>query len=121
MLGDFFNPDRGAVQFPLTVSEVDRTDILTSEGGQTYSDVKQKTAEYRIRWAGIKKAYLEEFQDQFARYGTGVPFFVAMDSGSVFSTQAQRRLIFCKFATEPEWELVSPNNFEITFSLREEL
>lgn len=121
MLGDFFNPDRGAVQFPLTVSEVDRTEILTSEGGQTYSDVKQKTAEYTIRWAGLKKAYLEEFQDQFARYGTGVPFFVAMDSGSVFSTQAQRRLIFCKFASEPEWELVSPNNFELSFSLREEL
>jgi hypothetical protein len=121
MLGDYFDPDRGAVQFPLTVSEVDRTDLLTSEGGQTYSDIKQKTAEYRIRWAGLKKAYLEEFQDQFARYGTGVPFFVAMDSGSVFSTQAQRRLIFCKFATEPEWELVSPNNFELSFTLREDL
>lgn len=121
MLGTYFNPDRGRAQFPFSVDLVDRTDTLFSEGGQSYADIKQKTATYAITWLGLKKEDIEELEDQFARYGIGIPFFVALDSYPVFSTSSQRRLLFCKFAQEPSYELLSPNNFQVNMSLREEL
>lgn len=121
MLGDFFNPTRGRVRFPLDVQQVDRTNILYSEGGQTYADNKPKTVEYTVRWNGLQKADVEEIEDQFAIYGTGIPFFVNIDSTATFTSSAQRRLMFCKFAREPSYQLVSPDNFELDMIIREEL
>lgn len=121
MLGDYFNPVRGRAQFPLQVDLVDRSETIFSEGGQSYSDIKENTATYTIEWKGLKKEAIEEIEDQFAIYGTHTPFFVAVDSEPVFSSSSQRRLLFCKFAQEPRYQLVSPNNFEVSFLLREEL
>lgn len=121
MLGTYFDPDRGRAQFPLAIDLVDRTETLFSEGGQSYADIKPKTAVYNVEWLGLKKADIEEIEDQFARYGTGIPFFVAMDSDAVYSSSAQRRLIFCKFASEPTYQLTSPNNWTLVMQLREEL
>jgi hypothetical protein len=121
MLGDYFSPDRGRAQFPLQVQLVDRTETLFSEGGQSYADIKPKTAEYNLTWLGLKKADIEEIEDEFGRYGTGVPFICALDSGAVFSTSSQRRLLITKFADEPQYQLISPNNFTVTMRLREEL
>jgi len=121
MLGTYFNPDRGRAQFPLSIDLVDRTDILFSEGGQSYADIKPKTATYSLSWVGLKKEDIEELENQFAIYGTGVPFFVALDSEPVFSTSSQRRLLFCKFTQPPSYELISPNNWSMTMGLREEL
>jgi hypothetical protein len=120
-LGDYFNPDRGRVQFPLQVSQVDLTDTLFSEGGQSYADIKEKTATYSVKWRGLKKEDIEEIENQFARYGTGVPFFVNIDADATYSTSSQRRVLFCKFASEPSYELVSPNNFECNMIFREEI
>ena len=120
-LGMYFSPDRGRAQFPLNISLVDRSEILFSEGGQSYADIKPKTAEYSITWAGLKKEDIEEMEDQFARYGTGKPFFVAIDSGAIISTSSQRRLIFCNFASAPSYTLISPNNWELSMNLREAL
>lgn len=121
MLGNYFSPDRGRPQFPLSIELVDRTEILFSEGGQSYADIKPKTAIYNVRWLGLKKEDIEELEDQFAIYGTGVPFFVAIDSDARLSSSSQRRLIFCKFASEPSPTLISPNNWEVSMQLREEL
>jgi hypothetical protein len=121
MLGDYFDPTRGRVQFPLSVDLVDRTDILFAEGGQSYADNKPKTATYKLEWLGLKKEDIEDLEDEFVRYGIGQPFIVALDSDAVFSTSSQRRLLFCKFAQEPEFQLLSPNNFRASMVLREEL
>lgn len=121
MLGDYFNPDRGRAQFPLQVALIDRTDTLFSEGGQSYADIKPKTAEYGIEWLGLKKEDVEDLEDEFLRYGTGVPFLCALDSGAIFSSTSQRRLIVAKFADEPRYQLLSPNNFQVSMRLREEL
>lgn len=120
-LGDYFDPVRGRAQFPLQVDLVDRSDTIFSEGGQSYADIKESTATYTIEWKGLKKEAIEEMENQFQVYGTHTPFFVGLDSDSVFSSSSQRRLLFCKFAAEPRYQLVSPNNWEVTFNLREEL
>lgn len=121
MLGDFFDPARGRVNFPLSVSFIDRSDTLFSEGGQSYADIKPKSATYSLDWVGLQKADIEEIEDKFAIYGTSVPFFVNIDATATFTSSIQRRVLFCKFANEPSWQLESPDNFSLTMTLREEL
>jgi hypothetical protein len=121
MLGEFFNPVRGRVQFPLDISQEDRTTVVFSEGGQSYSDIKPKTASYSIKWFGLQKADIEYIEDQWARYGKGVPFFASVDSTETFTTDAERRVIFCSFVNEPSFTLERPDVWSCTFILKEAL
>jgi hypothetical protein len=121
MLGNYFNPTRGRAQFPLSITLTDSTEILFSEGGQSYADIKEKSAIYSVQWDGLKKEAIEELEDYFKVYGTGTPFFVALDSDAAFSSSAQRRVLFCKFAAEPDPTLISPNNWSMKMLFREEL
>lgn len=121
MLGEFFNPVRGRVQFPLDISQEDRTTVVYSEGGQSYSDIKPKTASYSIKWFGLQKADIEYIEDQWARYGKGVPFFAAIDSTETFTTDAERRVIFCSFQNEPTFTLERPDVWSTSFVLKEAL
>lgn len=120
-LGNFFTPVRGRPQYGMSIDLVDLTQTLFSEGGQSYADIKPKTANYSINWVGLKKEAIEEIEDQFAIYGTGIPFLVGLDTFPAFSSSAQRRVLFAKFAQEPRFTLISPNNFECSMILREEL
>ncbi len=120
-LGNYFNPTRGRVQFPLSVSTIDDSDIIVSEGGQTYSDIKQPTASYQLRWFGLQKADIEEFEDQFQAYGSNKPFFVVMDSDATFTTTNSRRVLFAKIVGDPSWTLVSPDAFELSMNIVEVL
>lgn len=121
MLGEFFNPVRGRVQFPLDISQEDRTSVVFSEGGQSYSDIKPKSATYSIKWFGLQKADIEYIEDQFAIYGKGVPFFVSIDSTETFTTDAERRVIFCSFQNEPSFTLERPDVWSTSFILKEQL
>lgn len=120
-LGNYFNPSRGRVQFPLNVTTIDNSDTITSEGGQTYSDIKQTTASYQLRWFGLQKADIEEFEEQFQAYGANKPFFVVMDSDAVFSSASSRRVLFAKIVGDPSWELISPDNFGLSMNIVEVL
>jgi len=122
MLGDYlFSESRGKAQFPLNSAYIDRTETFFSEGGQSFSDIRDQSQEYGIEFAALQKADIEEFRNFFVKFGTGIPFFVSMDTDAVFSTAANRRIVFVKFASEPDWSLDSPDNFSLSFDLREEL
>lgn len=120
-LGDYFNPARGRVQFPLKHAFIDRSETHMSEGGQTYSDAREQSAEYQATWVGLQKADIEEFKTIFETYGTARPFFISADTASVFSSANNRRILFCKFTDAPDYALVSPDNFEMSMNFREEL
>lgn len=120
-LGNYFNPSRGRVQFPFSATQIDNSDTIASEGGQTYSDIRQTSASYELKWFGLQKADVAEFEEQFQEYGTNKPFFVALDSDATFSTSANRRVIFAKIVSNPDWSLISPDNFELSVTIREEL
>ena len=121
MLGEFFDPVRGRVQFPLEIAQEDRTTVLFSEGGQSYSDIKPKTASYSMKWFGLQKADIEEIEDQFAIYGTGIPFFMAIDSDAVFTSNANRRVLFVQFVSEPSFALERPDVWSCSMQVKESL
>lgn len=121
LLGTHYNPTRGRVQFPLASSYVDRSTTVFSEGGQTFSDIKPKSQEFSVGWSAIQKLDVENLDILFDDFGTHTPFFVSMDAGAVFSTSSQRSLRFVKFSSPPSYQLISPDNFNVTMNFREEL
>lgn len=120
-LGNYFNPVRGRVQFPLQVSLLDPSETMYSEGGQTFSDIRETSASYKLTWFALQKADIEEFEDWYQDFGRNKPFFIALDSTQIFSSSANRRVLFCKIVDDPDWSLVAPDVYELTMIVREEL
>jgi hypothetical protein len=120
-LGDFFKPVRGAVQFPFAGKYVDRSNTVFSEGGQSFSDIREKTEQFELNWFGLTVLEKEEIDQHFENYGVSIPFFVCFDKDEVFSSDANYYIRYVKFSDDPSYKLTSPGVFECSMSLREEL
>lgn len=120
-LGDAYAPTYGRPQFPYQMELVDRSPLVFSEGGQSFSDIREQTAEYATEWLGVRKDEMESFVEIFEQIGTARPFFVLLDPDSVFTTELAKSLKYVKFSEPPRFVLESPNNYRMTMKFREEL
>lgn len=120
-LGTAFEPVRGRLSFPLQSNYDDRSVTVTSEGGQVFSDIYEQSQRYSLKWIGLQKEDKEDLNQIFSDYGTHSPFFISLDTDSVYSTSKNRMYKFVRFQDEPTWEIVTPNNFNCTMTLREDL
>lgn len=120
-LGDVYESTRGQVQFPFQGSFIDRSETSFSEGGQTFSDIREKSESFSINWFGLTYAEKEVIETLFNEFGTSIPFFISFDPMGNFSSQDNYYVRYVKFESEPNYELVSPNNFQLSMTLREEL
>jgi len=120
-LGDYLNPTRGAAQFPFKASYVDKSQTIFSEGGQTFSDIREKSEEFSIDWFGLTTIEKEDIDQFFDSFGMSIPFFVIFDKDAVFSSNFNYYIRYCKFSNEPTYNLKAPNVYECTMNLREEL
>lgn len=120
-LGEYFEPTRGAVTFPFSGRYVDRSSTVFSEGGQTFSDIREKTEEFSLNWNGLTIEEKERIDEIFDAFGTSVPFFAQVDPTPAMATSANAYLRFVKFSNEPSYQLESPGNFNCSMDLREEL
>lgn len=120
-LGNSMCLARGVPQFPFDSQYVDNSELVVSEGGQTFSEIKEQSQIYSIKWSALTKADQEEVTRVFRKYGTAKPFFISFDTDEVFSTENERMTKFVKFVDEPSYSLESPNNFSCIMKFREEL
>lgn len=120
-LGEFFQPVRGAVNFPLAGRYVDRSTTAFSEGGQTFSDRRAKSEILDLNWRLLTKSEKEELDEIFDEFGTSDPFFIQLDPSLAFSTKTSKYVRYVKFESEPRYSLETPNNFQCAMTLREEL
>lgn len=120
-LGESFSPGRGRVQFPFSAEYIDRSEVVVSEGGQSFGDVFEQTESYNPQWLGLQEEDIELLDDIFRKYGTVFPFFVSMDTAEAYSTKANRRIKFVRFSQEPKYTLESPHNFACQMELLEQL
>ncbi len=120
-IGESYEPTRGAVVFPFKSKLIDLSKTQRSEGGQTFSDVYEKTESFDIEWQALTTTEVEQLVTIFNDFGTAHPFFISFDSGAVFHSTANKALRYVKFITEPDYTLESPNNFTLSMTLREEL
>lgn len=120
-LGDAYSPDRGCPQFPFDFQLNDPSPVTYSEGGQSFSQKRPKTQTLNIQWGALYKGELEYLEGVFNRFGRTDPFFISFDSGGAYSTEPTSWIRYCKFNEEPSARLVSPNNFQMSWQMREEL
>jgi hypothetical protein len=120
-LGRVYSTTRGRPQFPLSIDLVDRSPIIFSEGGQSFSDIREQTAEYGTDWELLTKTEVEDLTNFFATVGTSKPFMILLDPDAVFTSNFKHSLKYVKLSNEPKFSLVSPNNFSMSLSFREEL
>lgn len=120
-LGNFFDPTRGRAQFPFSGSYVDRSTTTFSEGGQSFSDIREKTEVFNITWFGLTVTEKEEIDTLWLTFGTSLPFFVQFDPDGAFYTSVNQSIRYVKFQQEPSYDLVSPGNYSCRMLFREEL
>jgi hypothetical protein len=120
-LGNFYSPTRGRVQFPIKITEIDRTNTIYSEGGQTFSELRPKTNRLDIDYFGLTKQEKEELERIFETFGKGLPFFISADTDAVYGSSRQYHIRYVKFSSETSYELIRPNIFRMSISLEEQL
>ena len=120
-LGESYEPTRGAVVFPFNSGFSDLSVTVRSEGGQSFSDVSEKTQGFVCEWQALTYTELEELKRIWEIYGTSHPFFMSFDSGAIFSSSANRMVKLVKFKSEPNYTLISPNNFNFSMQFSEDL
>lgn len=120
-LGTFFEATRGQVQFPFQAQYSDNSRTTFSEGGQTFSDIREKSEIFNIEWFGLTITEKEEIDDLWNDLGLSNPFFVQFDKDLVFSSDQSKMIRYVKFVDPPQYELVSAGVYRATMSLREEL
>lgn len=120
-LGNYISPLVGTAQFPFSSEYVDRTETLFSEGGQTFSEIREKTQSFGIRWSHLNYVAIEEFDDAFNEFGTGVPFFIHYDADTVFNSKTNKAVRYVKFQSPPRYALERPNFFTSDHTFLEQL
>ena len=120
-LGRYFEPSRGKVQIPWSSRYVDNSRTTYSENGNSFSDIRQQTDTFGMDWFGLTISEKEKMDYIFSKYGTGRPFFVALDPMAAMSSNQSYYLRYIKLSTEPSVRLESPGVFSIGMDCREEI
>lgn len=120
-LGSFFEPSRGAVQFPFGCKYIDYSDTSRTEGGQRFADIKAQTMGLSPEWFGLTIAEKESIDEHFETVGVSKPWFIELDPDLVYSTGSGIYTRYVKFTSEPSYALVSPGVFTMGMDLLEDL
>jgi hypothetical protein len=113
--------DRGCVRFPFRNTSLDRSVVSFSEAGNSFVDKRQKAQRISLDWNGLTKQDREALYEIFEDKGIAEPFFLSADTQAAFSTKAENWVKWVKFEADVSEELVSPNNFAMAMTLREEI
>lgn len=113
--------DRGCVRFPFRTESIDPSVTTFSEGGQSYSDRRNKAQRINADWNGLTKQDFQELYEIFEEKGITEPFFIAADPSAAFSTAKEYWVRYVKFERDVAAELVSPNNYAMSMVFREQI
>lgn len=120
-LGEYYTTTRGIPTFPFQSNLDDRTKLISSEGGQVFADIQEKTQKFTVKYAAITKTELEDLLEIWDKYGKHSPFFISFDSDAAYSSSLNRMLKYVRFDSEPSYTLESPNNFTMNMTFKEDL
>jgi hypothetical protein len=120
-LGDYFSPTTGSIQFPFNGQYIDNSSTIFSEGGQTFSDIREKTEGFSFVISFLTVAEKQELDLAFSSIGLSYPFFVILDPNMAYSSSINYMIRYVKFSSSPSYQLTSPGVFSANIELREEL
>lgn len=112
---------RGAPVFPLEVEEEDLSQKEKSEGGTLVGSKRDRTDFISLNFEGCTKADLEVLEDVAETYGTHSVFAVMLDTEGAFSSDVLKWARLVSMEQAPRKRLVRPNNWTVSWLLREAL
>lgn len=121
VLGTHIALSRGNAVFPLQVNGQDLSQRQFSEGGQLLTSKRAQTRTLRLNWEGLTASEFDEVDEVFNTFGTHSAFAISLDESGAFSTNIMRYAKLVRMEAEPSDQLVSPNNWACSWSLREDL
>ena len=119
-LGRYFEPTK-CPQFPFNSNFIDSSKTVTSEGGQSFSDILPHSQGYDVKYKNLVKEDIESIRNYFEIYGTALPFFICYDEQEVFTSSLSRSTVFVRFDANPSYSYASPLYFDCSMSFKEEL
>jgi hypothetical protein len=120
-LGSNLTPARGRIQFGFNTQDQDFADISRSLGGQIYGVSRSKNEVFQVNWRGCTNSDKELLKNHFKDKGTTVPFVAVIDPNEAATTEIENLMKMVKYASEPDYVIVSPNFWEISMVLEEAL
>lgn len=121
LLGTHIALTRGSPVFPFEVSEEDLSQRQFSEAGRLVTSKRNQSRTMTLNWEGLTKAEFDEVFSVFETYGMHSAFAILLDEDAVFSSDFIRWAKLVRMSQEPRERLVSPNNWSVTWLLREDL
>jgi len=112
---------RGCAVFPFQVTKIDRSTVAFSEGGQTFVTKRPKAQSFGLQWQGLNLASMESLDAVWEYYGLHSTFPMIFDEDGALGTDPESWTKLVKFSDPPSATLVSPGNWSVTWTLREEL
>lgn len=121
VLGTHIDFTRGDAVYPLDAQEEDLTQRALSEAGSVVAARRGQSRSFRVNWQGLTKSEADELVAVFETYGLHSVFAIVLDEDGAFSTDLMRWAKLVRFAEDPAYQLVSPNNWSFQWRLREDL
>lgn len=120
-LGTHFTFEMGGVVLPVRNSQVDRSETIYSEGGQEFSDIKEKTSSWALTLNGMSEIEIEKLESFFNDYGTSAPFFASFDDDLQYSSIVNRKLKYVKLSSDLEITNTTEGFFNVAMNFMEQL
>jgi hypothetical protein len=120
-LGTHFSFEKAGVILPLQNTQIDRSETIYSEGGQEFSDMREKTNSFNVTLNGMSELEIEKLEQFFLDFGTSSPFFVSLDDDLQYSSTVNRKIKYVKLASDMQITNTSNKFFSVSMNLMEQL
>ena len=120
-LGTSVDLARGCIRFPFRAEPIDPTLVFYSESGQRFADKRPQSEKIDIEWNVVTSADREALRSVFASVGLHTPFWIIADPTAAFASSNSVWTRYVSFLSVPRDALITPNNWDVFMSFREEI
>jgi len=120
-LGNILRPSRGRIAFGFGGSYRNFSNPVRVVGGQVVSNVRPCTESFRVTWSNLTKQDRKLFEDHYKKKGLDTAFVAHFDPMAALGADQKELIRLVKYAEDPQWSVVSANNFTVAMTLEEAL
>lgn len=115
--GDGMQLSRGNVAFPVTINEIDRSQVLITESGRLITDVRPKAQTISFEYTGLDDKSVRELKCLWKSVCLSGCFLVELDPDLCFSCEKEDMTFLVRFNSPPSCTMSSFKKYSMTFDL----
>lgn len=115
--GDGFPLNRGNINFPVNITEIDRSQVLFTESGRAITDVRPKAQQISFEFTALDDKDVKDLKCLWKTMCLSKCFLLELDPDLCFSCETADMTFLVRFNTPPSCSLVSFKKYTMTFDL----